>query len=261
MRHQNLIKKESFIRNAAWKQKAILGKLKVIIIAGGFLMIVGGLGYLYHTQTIADAFMSQYNFSDGQAGRIGDEAVSMGEFSLYSVDVRAGYEEIYGNEIWSTTTTDALGNEATFEEIAKEDVFEQIRLIKSLCKEAEALNISISEEEETAVKNAALTYYMNLDAAGATAYGVITYDIVLNYYRQAYVAQKVYNYYAKNSDTQDDDTALSDEDLASLWATIIQKYYPSFDYKLDINWDLVNNISYGSIDSNNKTEGETQLEE
>ena len=32
--------------------------------------------------------------------------------------------------------------------------------------------------------------------------------------------------------------------MQKLWEKLTKKYYPDFDYKLDINWDLINEISF-----------------
>lgn len=56
---------------------------------------------------------------------------------LYGVDIKNGYELQYGTDFWQEMTTDYAGNTVTFEIAAKEDIAEQIRLVKVLCKEAE----------------------------------------------------------------------------------------------------------------------------
>ena len=64
----------------------------------------------------------------------------------------------------------------------------------------------------------------------------------------------------KNSATESVDSTESQfttEDMQELWKKLINKYYPDFDYELDINWEAINQISFAS-EATESTEATTE---
>ena len=59
---------------------------------------------------------------------------------------------------------------------------------------------------------------------------------------------------AKTADSTEEDTQLTTEEMQALWEKLIDKYYPEFDYDLDINWTLINEVSFASEESIQSTE-------
>lgn len=179
------------------------------------------------------------SFYSNEAGRIGNVSISMEEFLLYSVDVKNGYETQYGTEIWGTKTQNAKGEEVTFETLAKEDTFEQIRLVKAMCLLANDENVSISDEEQAVISENASDYYTLL-SEDETISNVMSLDVIEQYFYESYLANKVYTIH------QEEIEAMNDDEYSEYWSNILKTYYPNFDYYTDINWDLLNTISYQS---------------
>lgn len=189
----------------------------------------------------------------------------MAEFMVYSIDVKNGYEAQYGNSIWTQETTDANGNEDTFENVAKESTFEQIRFVWALLKEGEKREIKMTDEEKKVMNSTAKDYYKTLTKAGIST-DIVKLSDIKRVYKENYLAQKVYynltgvnangltEASTKNSSSEsaesttesgtESNTQLSSEEMQKLWEKLTKKYYPDFDYKLDINWDLINEISF-----------------
>ena len=215
-------------------------------------------------------------FAEDEAGKIGGESVSMAEFMLYSIDVKNGYESQYGSDIWTEVTTDANGDEDSFENVAKEDTFEQIRFTRALLKEGKNKKISLTDEEKEAMKSSAKDYYKTLTDAGVDK-DVVTLSDIENFYEDNYYAQKVYynitgnNNYSSGilslneSSTESVDSTetsqFTTEDMQKLWKKLIKKYYPDFDYEIDINWENINQISFASETQNSTEEMDTASEE
>ena len=210
--------------------KILLGIIFLVI-----LVLFGRL--LWRDWQSTQITVAENSFGSNEAGRIGDLSISMEEFMLYSVEVKNGYEEQYGKNIWSTVTENALGKEATFEEIAKEDTFEEIRLVKALCLKSIDDQITISEEEAEVISENALDYYEDLLNANA-ATPQMTYELVYQYYYENYLANKVYSKYKEDVESMDN------EQYLEFWSNILKTYYPNFDYYTDINWELINELHF-----------------
>ena len=265
---KKVTKKESRCRMI--KKNKLLIILPIIAIAAGFIVFFG-----YEEYSLAK-IDETIEFKENEAARIGDLSISMEEFMLYSIDVKEGYELQYGDDIWTTLTEDVNGDEATYEVVAKEDTFEQIRLIKALVKKADEMDIIMTEEEIGVLEDTAEEYHELLVDSGIQD-DYMTQNVVYQYYEDNYIAQKVYyeitgstlydsSIYSSSSteseyEETESDTDTSDsydqEELIEIWADVINEYYPDFNYETDINWDLVNQLEYSKTeedDSNSETE-------
>ncbi len=215
-------------------------------------------------------------FQQDTVAKLNNENISMAEFMLYSVDIRNDYESQYGNDIWNEKTTDAKGKTETFENVAKENVLEQIRFVKALNKEGAARKMSLSKAEKKAMDETADDYYkrLNKNYQKRTSKNlkeddenVITKRDVERFYKEQYYAQKVYSvvaseYKDKAKETISKDqfkktvqgktisemaalsNGLTTKEAQELWTDLINKYYPEFDYDLDVNWNFLNEISF-----------------
>lgn len=240
------------------------------------IVIVTVSAFGIHEWKIIKELDKRTTFTENEAGKIGGESVSMAEFMLYSIDVKNGYESQYGNEIWSEVTTDANGDEDSFENVAKEDTFEQIRFTRALLKEGENKKITLTDEEKEAMKASAKDYFKTLTDAGVNE-DVVALSDIEKFYADNYYAQKVYyditginNYSSgtlsiKESSTENVDSTetsqFTTEDMQKLWKKLIKKYYPDFDYEIDINWENINQISFASEKQNSTEESDTASEE
>lgn len=250
--------------------------IRNILLAIILIVIVAASVFGIHEWKVIKELDKRTTFAEDDAGKIGGESVSMAEFMLYSIDVKNGYESQYGSDIWSEVTTDANGDEDSFENVAKEDTFEQIRFTRALLKEGKNKKISLTDEEKEAMKSSAKDYYKTLTDAGVDE-DVVTLSDIEKFYENNYYAQKVYynitginNYSSgtlslKESSTENVDSSetsqFTTEDMQKLWKRLIKKYYPDFDYEIDINWENINQISFASENQNSTEEPDTASEE
>ena len=252
----------------------------VFLALAGVLVIGGTVFGIHEWKNIKDV-AERTSFDSEEAGRISGKSVSMAEFMIYSIDVKNGYEAQYGNSIWTQETTDANGDEDTFENVAKESTFEQIRFVWALLKEGEKQGIKMTDEEKKVMNSTAKDYYKTLTEAGIST-DVVKLSDIKRFYKENYLAQKVYynltgvsangltETSTKSSSSEsteastesttesgtESSTQLSSEEMQKLWEKLIKEYYPNFDYKLDINWDLINEISFAE-DSSSTEETES----
>lgn len=262
-------KPENSGRNQKKKKNTVKGNggnvvRNVFLVLAGVL-VIGGTAFGVHEWKNIKDVAERTSFDSDEAGRINGESVSMAEFMVYSIDVKNGYEAQYGNSIWTQETTDANGNEDTFENVAKESTFEQIRFVWALLKEGEKREIKMTDEEKKVMNSTAKDYYKTLTKAGIST-DIVKLSDIKRVYKENYLAQKVYynltgvnangltEASTKNSSSEsaesttesgtESNTQLSSEEMQKLWEKLTKKYYPDFDYKLDINWDLINEISF-----------------
>lgn len=248
------------------------------------VLVIGGTAFGVHEWKNIKDVAERTSFSSDEAGRINGERVSIAEFMIYSIDVKNGYEAQYGNSIWTQKTTDANGDEDTFENVAKESTFEQIRFVWALLKEGKKQGIKMTDEEKKVMNSTAKDYYKTLADAGIST-DVVKLSDIRKFYKENYLAQKVYykltgvsangltetstksgkTTESAKSDTQsstetgtESSTQLSSEEMQKLWEKLIKEYYPDFDYKLDINWDLINEISFAEESSSTEETESTE---
>ena len=147
-------KKEKQKKDPAMKRKMAKIIRNIFLVVLLICAVIGTIFGVREWKKI-DNLAKRTTFSSDEAGRIGNDSISMAEFMLYSIDVKNGYETQYGDKIWSEVTKDANGNEDSFENVAKEDTFEQIRFTKALIKEASKQKIEISDTEKKAMESSA----------------------------------------------------------------------------------------------------------
>lgn len=242
-----LIKKESGNRKSRKKVIAFIA----LIAAAAVVAVTGAV--------VAKNFAKageRIRFKENEAAHFGKTPVSMSEFMLFSIDIKNGYEKQYGENVWKQEKKDVNGKTETMENIAKEDILEQIRFVKALNKEGRAKGVTLSDAEKKAMNETADEYHAELVKGGVSA-DVITKKDVRQFYRENYFAQK--SYYkitgansveaSTGSSVAADTKVLTTEEAQKLWKRLVNKWYPDFDYRLDINWDLLDQISFSGTAS------------
>ena len=260
------MKKKNKLKTNKWKkliEKIKNNKKKSLAILITFITGIGFALFFTFEEISIRVLDDSIDFGENEAARIGDLSISMEEFMLYAIDVKEGYTMQYGDDMWTTLTEDTYGNEATYEAIAKEDTFEQIRLIKSLVAEASEENVTITTEEKDVLNDTAKEYFETLINSGLSD-NYMTQEIIYDYYEDNYIAQKMYNKLTGNTlynsslyKTSDETTEAEnisaddyDEDeLIEVWSSLIKEHYPDFDYDKNINWDLVDQLSFADTDN------------
>lgn len=260
-----LVKKEKTEQKKNKKKVSRLTVALTVIALSGAAVITGSGVYITsQAQKISD----RKSFGDNVVAKLNGESVSVAEFMLYSLDIKNGYEQQQGKDVWTQEKTDANGNKDTFENVTKEDVLEQIRFIWALKKEGNKKGIKLTEDENKVLKETADDYYTSLQKAKIDE-SLISPDDVLKFYKEYYYGQKVY-YQLTGDNSVNESTASTGSSISTdsentnasttkdgekLWQELVDRWYPDFDYNLDINWDLLDQISFAE---SNKTDTDTE---
>ncbi len=140
-------------------------------------------------------------FSEGEVFRIETASCSMPEMMLLLTNIQNQYEKIYGPEIWEKD----FGG-VTLEQNVKETVLAQISRIKTMGLLAERYQVTLSEEQELCLQEAARTYYDTLNETEIKTLD-ITPEIIEELYREYALADAVYEYIIKdiNPEISDDE--------------------------------------------------------
>lgn len=123
--------------------------------------------------------------------QFGDEAITYGEFYIYAKTVEEDYQKSYGNGIWSLELTTDDGT-STVREVTIQDLVADINRVKVLVKQAEELNISLSDSEKAEAENTGVVFYEGLTEADLSE-TEITKDLVVQVIEENMIAEKVYN--------------------------------------------------------------------
>lgn len=139
--------------------------------------------------------------SKDEVFRIGERSCTRAELMIYLATTKNQYEEVYGEEIWQTSL-----NGVTLKDNVKETVLEKIAQIKTMYLLAKEKEISLSEQEEQAVKQAAFEYFSSLSDVEIELLEV-SVDTVETLYTEYAMANKVYLYMIKdiNPEISDDE--------------------------------------------------------
>ncbi len=140
-------------------------------------------------------------FNKDEVFRIGTVSCTLPEIMVYLTNIQNQYERIYGAGIWDVN----LGG-ITLEENVKDIALAQIAQIKTMNLMAEQYDVTLSEEEESMVKNAAKVYYASLNETEIETMGVDG-DTIEGLYKEYALAGKVYRYIIKdiNPEISDDE--------------------------------------------------------
>lgn len=140
-------------------------------------------------------------FGKDEVFRIGDESCSKAEIMVYLTTTQNQYESVYGAEIWNTSL-----DGVTLEENVKETVLAKIAQIKTMYLLALEKELSLDENEEELVKQAAIEYFESLNEVEIQLMGV-DLDTIEVLYREYALADKVYRYIIQdiNPEISDDE--------------------------------------------------------
>lgn len=140
-------------------------------------------------------------FAKDEVFRIEDESCRTDELMVYLTTIQNQYEGVYGAEIWNT----ALDG-VTLEENVKETVLARIAQVKTMYLLAQEKGVKLSQEEESAVKQASEEYFEGLNDTEIAQMGV-TIGTVEKLYMQYALADKVYEFIIQdiNPEISDDE--------------------------------------------------------
>ena len=126
-------------------------------------------------------------FGKNEVFRIGDASCSKAEIMVYLTTTQNQYENVYGEEIWNTSS-----NGVTLEENVKEVVLAKIAQIKTMYLLAEEKGVVLDDGEKEQILLAAEEYYESLNETEVSLLGVSREDIE-NLYTEYAMADKVYH--------------------------------------------------------------------
>lgn len=119
------------------------------------------------------------------------EKVFMNEAWMYAKTVQSSYETFYGANIWSYEVQDDQGNPATFEDMVKKDVIEQIKMTKFLVKQADSMKVSLSDKDKEDLADQAKAFYAQLSSEDKKKTDA-SEEILIKLYQENALAQAVY---------------------------------------------------------------------
>lgn len=174
---------------------------------------------------------------DDVVATVGDQEITAGVANFYARYTQAMYETYYaaymgGDDMWTTEVADGK----TYEESIKDSVLEELETMIVLEKNMDAYDVTLSDEEKTAIENAAKTFdETNEDAdkekvsgSKETVERVMTLMTIENKMRNAIqaeadtevsdeeAAQKSMEYVEFSYLAEDGQTELSDDEKASV---------------------------------------------
>ena len=140
-------------------------------------------------------------FTKDEVFRIETASCYKKEAIVYLTNLQNQYEQVYGTEIWQQER-----DGVTIEQSVKESVLAEIAQIKTMNLMAENYGLSLNEAEQSAVEEAAKTYYESLTETEKKQLDV-TVDTIRQLYREYALADKVYDYMIKdvNPEISDDE--------------------------------------------------------
>lgn len=140
-------------------------------------------------------------FDKDEVFRIGKSSCYRNEYMVYLTNIQNRYEAVYGEQIWSVS-----GNGTSMETRVKESAVARLAQVKAMNLLAQEYQVSLTEEEEKQVAQAAAEYYGSLNQTEIEAMG-ITEELVTQLYREYLTAHKVYVYIIRdiNPEISDDE--------------------------------------------------------
>lgn len=140
-------------------------------------------------------------FKKDEVFRIETMSCMLPEIMIYLTNTQDQYESVFGKEIWKTNL-----DGVTLEENVKETVLAQLAQVKTMNLLAEKHGVTLDEEEQRKVQEAAAAYYASLNE---TERDVLQADeeTIEKLYAEFALANKVYEYIIKdiNPEISDDE--------------------------------------------------------
>lgn len=140
--------------------------------------------------------------TDARILTVGDIKVPYNEVMVYVLLLKELYETNFTDVIWDYK----LDTGATFGEMAKEEVLNQIIQLKIMTMEAQNLDIVLTDDELIEIENYANEYLAGITEEDRKKYG-INYDTVFGVCKDNYLSEKVFDVVTMNVDT-----SISDEE-------------------------------------------------
>lgn len=161
-------------------------RMTAVILLLCFCCLLGGCGDEQKKEGNTRIVLTT-GFESDEIFRIGDSSCTLPEVMVYLTNMQNQYESIYGVQIWERK----IGND-TLEEKIKDVVLARLAQIKTMNLLAQEREITLSEQEEKNVQNAAGEYFSSLNETETASMGVDG-EMIEQLYREYALANKVYS--------------------------------------------------------------------
>lgn len=128
---------------------------------------------------------------------VNDQEVTYGELVMYLQSNKEEIESVYGTEIWDMEIDE---DGTTYEKLLKDSILEEIQYTKLVCSQAEALGITLSEDELLDVDEYTADFLSNFTEESLSYYDV-NRDVIRTIYKDNVLANKVFESLTLNVDT------------------------------------------------------------
>lgn len=137
---------------------------------------------------------------------IGEQDVTYSEVMVYVNMIKDKYEPLFSEYIWDFE----VDKDKSFEDMAKEEIINQIIRLKVMREIAEDRGVKLTEDEKLEIEDSAAEYLTKITEEQQKKYG-INIDIVTIVYEDNFLAQKLFDVI-----TSDVDTKVSDEEARTV---------------------------------------------
>lgn len=133
---------------------------------------------------------------------VGDTSITYGDALLYILQVVNQYEPSFGEGLWGFQ----VDENSTFEDMAKDEIINQLSQLSIIASEAEKLEISLSGDEKDEINDSVRDYLSKITEKDQKKYN-ITEDMVYQVVADNYLAEKVFAIVTNkvNTDISDDE--------------------------------------------------------
>lgn len=140
-------------------------------------------------------------FGENEVFKIGSITCTLPEIMVYLTNTQNQYEDVYGEEIWNVSLEGV-----TLEENVKGMVLAKIAQIKTMYLLADSKGVTLTEQEQAKVEQAAEEYFNSLNDAEIELMGV-DQELICRLYTEYALADKVYRYIIQdiNPEISDDE--------------------------------------------------------
>lgn len=140
-------------------------------------------------------------FGKNEVFRIEESSCTKSEIMVYLTNIQNHYETVFGSQIWETN----IGG-VSLEENVKDTALARMAQIKAMTLLAQKHNVTLTEEEQDKVEEAAAEYFKSLNEKEIELMG-ITENTIVSLYSEFAVSNKLYHYLIKdiNPEISDDE--------------------------------------------------------
>lgn len=145
-------------------------------------------------------------FGSNEVFKVGSEKATTTELTLYLTNIANQYEQVYGEDLWAMPVSES----ATMWDSCKELALAQLAQVKAMKLLAKEHEVTLTEEEQTAVSAAAGMYLATLSETEKEVLGILKGEVLEQIYSEKLLADKLYAYLIRdvNPEISDDEARI-----------------------------------------------------